>query len=59
MSLKVVNMMLKGICMNTWLFTFVNKFILFLYKVHKLLMILCILAVVHVTVHHTCMDSCV
>lgn len=45
--------------LNTWLFTFVNKFILFLYKVHKLLMILCILAVVHVTVHDTCMDSCV
>lgn len=40
--------------LNTWLFTFVNKFILFLYKVHKLLMILCILAVVHVTVHDTC-----
>lgn len=45
--------------LNTWLFTFVNKFILFLYKVHKLLMILCILAVVHATVHDTCMDSCV
>lgn len=43
--------------LNTWLFTFVNIFILFLYKVHKLLMILCILAVV--TVHATCMDSCV
>lgn len=45
--------------LNTWLFTFVNKFILFLYKVHKLLMILCILTVAHVTVHDTCMDSCV
>lgn len=57
MSLKVVNMMLKGICMNTWLFTFVNKFRLFLYKVHKLLMIVCILALV--IVHDTCVDSCV